>query len=217
MRSTRANNQAFGHPVDEFTRAFLAAHSQISRPNPLGVCEISPLHRILAPAHVVACREGPDAVQYPATPSVTTKGRPKKNFEEKMASDLTFVDFSNSEMALIVGCNERMLRNRLSKPLVKRRAERRKWIREQQNAAAKKGNATVRIRLGNQQLHQVHKKLSEQSSAYPDAMDVASAEYDRANPLTPGPIEECPALLQQPLPGPATVLEPSTRNVPLCC
>ncbi len=70
MRSTRANNQAFGHPVDKFTRAFLVAHSQISRPNSLGVCEIPPLHRILAPAHAVACREGPDAVQYPATPAI---------------------------------------------------------------------------------------------------------------------------------------------------
>jgi hypothetical protein len=144
-------------------------------------------------------------------------GRFKKNFEEKMVSDLTFVGFSNSERALIVGCNERMLRNRFSKLLVKRRAEWRTWIREQQNAAAKKGNPTIWIRLGNQQLHQVHKKLSEQSSACPDAMDVASADYDRANPVTPGPIEECSALLQRPLFGPATVLEPSTRNVPFCC
>ena len=210
-------NQRLNHSVDEFTRAFQAAHSQISRPDPLGVCKVSPPHRTRTPAHVVSCREGPNAVQCPAKPSVTKMGRFKKNFEEKMVSDLTFVGFSNSERALIVGCNERMLRNRFSKLLVKRRAEWRTWIREQQNAAAKKGNPTIWIRLGNQQLHQVHKKLSEQSSACPDAMDVASADYDRANPVTPGPIEECSALLQRPLFGPATVLEPSTRNVPFCC
>jgi len=136
--------------VDEFTRAFLVAHSQISRPNPLGVCEISPLHRIRAPAHVVACREGPNSVQCLATPRVTKMGRPKKNFEEKMVTDLTFVRCNNNEIALIVGCNDQMLRIRLMKPLAKRRAEWRKWLREQQNAAAKKGDPTIRIRQADQ-------------------------------------------------------------------
>ncbi len=82
----------------------------------------------------------------PATPRVTKTGRPKTNFEEKIASDPTFFRCNNNEIALFVGCNDQMLRIRFLKPLPKRRAEWRKWLREQQNAAAKKGDPTIRIR-----------------------------------------------------------------------
>jgi len=73
-------------------------------------------------------------------------GRPKTNFEKKIVFDPTFFRGNNNEIALIVGCNDQMLRIRFLKPLAKRRAEWRTWLREQQNAAAKKGDPTIRIR-----------------------------------------------------------------------
>lgn len=117
--------------------------------------------------------------------------RPKQIIKEEDVSKLALDGCSTSEIALIVGCNDRTLLNRFSKLLAKKRAERRQWLREQQNEAAKKGNPTILIWLGKQELDQVDKRPPpEQSSAYLDAMDFASAEHDRANPFTPGPIEE---------------------------
>ncbi len=106
--------------------------------------------------------------------------------EEETVAELASAGCSTEDIALIVGCSEKKLRKRYSKLITIARAERRKRILEQQNAAAEKANPTILIWLGKQELDRVDKRPApEQSSAYLDAMDAASAEHVRANPGTP--------------------------------
>ncbi|MGO9812329.1 MAG: hypothetical protein ACLP53_16345 [Isosphaeraceae bacterium] len=116
----------------------------------------------------------------------TVMDQPKKKLEEATVVGLASAGCSTSDIALIVGCSERMLHKRFSKIIARARAERRWWLLDQQNAAAEKGKATILIWLGKVELDQVDKKPPpEPGAAYLDAMDAASAEHDRANPGTP--------------------------------
>src|SRR5271157_516441 len=102
-------------------------------------------------------------------------GRPQKSIDEEAVAELALAGCSTSEIALIVGCDDQTLHRRFAKVIAKKRAERRKWLRDQQNAAANKGNPAMLIWLGKQELDQVDKKPPpERSSTYIDAMDVAS-------------------------------------------
>jgi len=92
-------------------------------------------------------------------------GRPQKNIDEEAVAELAFAGCSTNEIALIVGCDDQTLHRRLAKVIAKKRAVRRKWLCEQQNAAAKKGNPTILNWLGKQELHQVDKKRKADSSS----------------------------------------------------
>jgi hypothetical protein len=105
--------------------------------------------------------------------------------EQARVSELALAGCSTADIALLAGCGKTKLHQVHKKTIAKARAERRKQILENQNAAAAKGNATILIWLGKVELDQVDKKpRPEPVDAYLDAMDAASAHHDRANPRT---------------------------------
>jgi hypothetical protein len=111
--------------------------------------------------------------------------------EGDRVSELAVAGCSNSDIALLVGCCQTNLLKRHKKLIAKARAQRRKQILENQNAAAAKGNATILIWLGKVELEQVDKKpRPEPVNVFLDAMDAASEKHDHSNPSTPGPLEK---------------------------
>lgn len=117
--------------------------------------------------------------------------QPASKSEADTVTELATTGCSSSDIALLLGCSKTELHERYKQRIAKARAERRRQILVNQNNAAAKGNATILIWLGKTVLGQVDKKPTpEPVNAYLDAMDLDSAEHDRANPRTPGSIEE---------------------------
>jgi hypothetical protein len=105
------------------------------------------------------------------------------NSEQARVSELALAGCSTADIALLAGCGKTKLHQVHRKTIAKARAERRKQILENQNAAAAKGNATILVWLGKVELDQADKKARpEPVDAYLDAMDAASAQHNRANP-----------------------------------
>jgi len=114
--------------------------------------------------------------------------RPRLKLDEAAIGDLAYIGCSTNEIALIVGCDDQTLHNRFSKLLAKKRAERRRDLRQLQLEAARSKNPAMLIWLGKQELDQVETKPApEQSNLFLDAMDLASSQHDRADGGTPGP------------------------------
>jgi DNA-binding CsgD family transcriptional regulator len=137
----------------------------------------------------------PQASRLRAHELITLAAQSGEQPEQKSEADevtlLASAGCSNEDIAVLVGCSEKKLHKRYNKLIARARAERRKQILANQNEAAAKGNATILIWLGKVELDQIDKKpRPEPVNAYLDAMDAASAEHDRADPRTPGPIEE---------------------------
>jgi hypothetical protein len=104
---------------------------------------------------------------------------------------LALAGCGNADIAVLIGCSEPKLRKRYGQLLAKARATRRKRILDQQDAAARKGNASVLIWLGKVELDQVDKKpRPDPVNAYLEAMDAASAKHDETNSPSPYACEE---------------------------
>src|SRR5271157_425335 len=80
-------------------------------------------------------------------------GRLHKNIDEEAVAELAFAGCSTNEIALGVGCDDQTLHRRFAKVVAKKRAERRKWLRDQQNAVANKGNPAIEYYVGTQDAH----------------------------------------------------------------
>ncbi len=111
--------------------------------------------------------------------------------QEKTVAELALTGLNDGDIALLCGCGEKTLLRRFSRLIARKRAERRKTLYNAQNELALSGNATILIWLGKVELEQTDKKPKpEPYSAYLEAMDLASAEHDSANPDTPRSSEE---------------------------
>lgn len=81
-------------------------------------------------------------------------GRPKRDIDEDRVAELAFQGASVNEIALAIGVDDQTLHNRYSKLIAKKKAERRIWLKEQQNRVAEEGNPTMLIWLGKTELGQ---------------------------------------------------------------
>lgn len=83
--------------------------------------------------------------------------RPKLEIDSKVVETLAKVGATNCEIADHFCCNETTIRTRFSEILTKARADRRIKLREFQWRSAEKGNVTMQIWLGKQELGQTEK------------------------------------------------------------
>jgi hypothetical protein len=80
--------------------------------------------------------------------------RPKLSIDKNVVAGMAFAGASNVDIADFVGCAESTIRGRYCEILTKQRAGRRIKLRQLQWRAAEKGNATMLIFLGKQELGQ---------------------------------------------------------------
>jgi DNA-binding NarL/FixJ family response regulator len=85
-------------------------------------------------------------------------GRPHISLDEKKIGKLAFQGCKNSEIALIIGCDDETLKNNYSRILDKKRAERRAAFRETQTLKALAGDTAMLIFLGKNELEQSDKQ-----------------------------------------------------------
>jgi len=90
--------------------------------------------------------------------------RPRIELDEKQIANYAKLGCSNREIAAMLGVNEGTIRKRYSALLDKSRAERITVIRGWQYEAAKKGNVTMLIWLGKQDLGQSDKQDNHNNS-----------------------------------------------------
>lgn len=83
--------------------------------------------------------------------------RPKKDINPKQVEKLARYGATNVEIADIFGVNEGTIRKRFSEELTKGRSDRRVKLRRKQYELALRGNVTMLIWLGKQDLGQAEK------------------------------------------------------------
>lgn len=80
--------------------------------------------------------------------------RPKLDIDPNVVAAMAFAGSPTVEIAAYLGCDEGTIRKRFSEILTKERAGRKHKLRQLQWAAATKGNVTMLIFLGKQELGQ---------------------------------------------------------------
>lgn len=80
--------------------------------------------------------------------------RPKLNIDPKQVVNYAELGGTNSEISRMLDCDEGTIRKRFSEELAKGRAKRRMTLRKWQWESAKKGNVTMQIWLGKNDLDQ---------------------------------------------------------------
>ena len=80
--------------------------------------------------------------------------RPKLDIDPNVVAAMAFAGSPTVEIAGYLGCDEGTIRKRFSEILTKERAGRKHKLRQLQWAAATKGNVTMLIWLGKQELEQ---------------------------------------------------------------
>jgi len=88
-------------------------------------------------------------------------GRPPKQFSQEVIdriSDLAFQGCQARTIGAIIDCDEDTLKRHFTPLLVKKRAERKEWLRRQQNKAAKASVPSMLIFLGKNDLNQTDKQ-----------------------------------------------------------
>ena len=83
--------------------------------------------------------------------------RPLIPIDEFKVAELAAQGARNSEIAFILGVDDETIKSRFSRLLEKKRAERRVWLRNLQNAKAEQGDTTMMIWLGKNDLEQTDK------------------------------------------------------------
>jgi hypothetical protein len=90
--------------------------------------------------------------------------RPKLDIDPKLVETFTKFGANNCEIADYFGCTEGAIRKRFSEIITKARASRKVKLREMQWKSAEKGNVTMQIWLGKQELGQSDKVEEKQTS-----------------------------------------------------
>lgn len=92
-------------------------------------------------------------------------GRPLTDINEKMVAKLALRGNNNCDIAAYFGVDESTIRERFPEILRKNRALRRARLRAKQYEQALKGNTTMLIWLGKQELDQADKQETKNESA----------------------------------------------------
>jgi hypothetical protein len=93
--------------------------------------------------------------------------RPRLNIDPKLVENYARLGASNTEIADCFGCDEGTIRKRFSEILAKARATRKRSLRRMQWAAAKKGNVTMLIWLGKNELKQTEQPFDDDGDGEP--------------------------------------------------
>jgi DNA-binding NarL/FixJ family response regulator len=114
----------------------------------------------------------------PTKPARKKAGRPKIQWtphQIKKVKEYAFQGCHTRTIATLMGVDEHTITNHFSGVLAKKRAERKSWLRQQQNKAMGEGDRTMLVFLGKNELDQADKKETDVNLnvSFSDIMKVA--------------------------------------------